>query len=90
MTKRLWFVLLVFGVRESAAELTEEDIIAKELAWATNALRHFHHGFGNTQPLKRETEDDVHWRMLGQTLLKEEDFVTGRQETLNLRGRKKR
>jgi hypothetical protein len=47
----------VLSLQLATAELTEEDIIAKELAWAKKAVKHYQHGFQEEHPLIWNTDD---------------------------------
>lgn len=51
----LLLALLVLSTA-AHAELTEQDILEKEVAWARHSLRHYQHGFGAEKQLSTMEE----------------------------------
>ena len=63
MMKPSFFLTLLITATSAAAELTEEDIIAKELAWAKKSVSYYEKGFKEKHPLRWAVPDDALFEM---------------------------
>jgi len=52
-------LLLLLLPATCKAILTEEDIVAKEIAWVKKAVRHYRHGFRDEHPLNWSIEQEL-------------------------------
>jgi hypothetical protein len=84
MLTKICLILLSLVVAKTQGELTEQDIIAREIAWAKRAVRHFQHGFGDGHPLQQweAVDDDAKWQIPEHVFLTQEDL----RPTENLQG----
>jgi hypothetical protein len=57
MNMRLLLLLALALMAFANAELTVDDILAKEVAWAKRAARHFHLGFLEERSLEEKSEE---------------------------------
>lgn len=59
----MWLLILFLAAGDVEAELTEDKIIEKELAWAKRSVAHLRKGFSTEHPLKWEHHDEALFEM---------------------------